>query len=236
MSREIELAETFGDIARTLLAERDPEPTLHKIVEISLTLIDSADHAGIDVIDGRQIRAVAASDGVAERIDAIQVEVDEGPCLSAIREHEVFHVADLDAEHRWPHFASRAFEETGVRSIMGFRLFADKDTYGALNLYSRQPHAFDDDTEAVGAVLAAHAGVALATAREREHLHEALRGRDVIGQAKGILMARGDIDEDRAFDILRHASQRMNLKLREVAHRVVDRNRGLDEGDGADDG
>ena len=231
MSRDIELAETFGDIARTLLAEREPEPTLRRIVHISLTLIDAADHAGIDVLEGGQIHAVAPSDEVAERIDAIQVEADEGPCLSALRDHEVFHTDDLKTEHRWPQFAARAFEETGIRSIMGFRLFADRHTYGALNIYSRRPSAFDDDALAVGAVLAAHAGVALATARERAQLEEALRGRDVIGQAKGILMARGDIDEDRAFDALRLASQRMNIKLREVAQRVVDPDRSIDEGD-----
>ena len=229
MTREIELAETFGEIARTLLAEQDPEPTLRKIVEISLTLIDRADHAGIDLIEGRRIRAVAPADEVAERIDAIQVEVDEGPCLSAIREHEVFQSDDLEAERRWPRFAARAFQETGLRSIMGFRLFADRDTYGALNIYSRQPSAFGDEAHAVGAVLAAHAGVALATAREREQLHVALRNRDVIGQAKGMLMARGDIDEDQAFDILRKASQRLNIKLREVAQRVVDPDRNIPE-------
>lgn len=236
MSRDIELAETFGDIARTLLAERDPESTLRKIVQVSLKLIDSADHAGIDVIEGGQIRAVAPSDEVAERIDALQVELDEGPCLSAIREHEVFRTDDLTTESRWPQFGARAFDDTGIRSIMGFRLFAERDTYGALNIYSRQPNAFDDDAEAVGAVLAAHASVALATAREREHLQEALRSRDVIGQAKGILMTRGNIDEDRAFDILRQASQRMNIKLREVAARVVDPDRSIDEGDDTDEG
>ena len=94
-----------------------------------------------------------------------------------------------------------------------------------MTLYSRQPDAFDCEAEAVGAVLAAHAGVALATAREREHLQEALHSRDVIGQAKGILMIREGVDEDGAFDILRRASQRMNLKLREIAQQVVDGNR-----------
>ena len=105
-----------------------------------------------------------------------------------------------------------------------------------MNIYSRRADAFDDAAEAVGAVLAAHASVALATARERAQLEEALRSLDLIGQAKGILMARGNIDEDRAFDILRQASPRMNVKLREVARRVVDPDRSIDEGDRTNEG
>lgn len=230
VSGDMELAETFGEIARTLLAEQDAEAMLRRIVQVSIKLIEPADHAGIDVVDGNLIHAVAPSDEVAERIDGLQVEVNEGPCLSAIREHEVFYSPDLQVETRWPLFAARAYGETGIRSMMGFRLFAQADTFGALDLYSRQPDAFDHETVAMGSVLAAHAGVALATARERAQLHEALRSRDLIGQAKGLLMARGNIDAEEAFDILRRASQRLNVKLRQVAERVIDQDRDIDDG------
>jgi GAF domain-containing protein len=167
------------------------------------------------------IRAVAPSDHVAEQIDAIQTEVGEGPCLSAIAEHEVFHSDDLEHEHRWPAFARRAHEETGVRSMMGFRLFTEERTIGALDLYSKHPNAFDDDTAAIGSVLAVHASVALAHAQEREQPHQAITSRDVIGEAKGILMARGGVSDEEAFDLLRKASQRLNVKLRDVADRIV---------------
>ena len=53
-------------------------------------------------------------------------------------------------------------------------------------------------------------------------LAEAMRSRAVIEQAKGILMAAEGIDEDEAFDILTRASQRENVKLRDVALRIVD--------------
>lgn len=217
----MELAETFGEVARLLLAERQVEETLQKITDLAVTVVDPCEHAGIDIVEKRQVRAAAPSSDVAVRIDAIQVETGEGPCLDAIREQAVFHTDDLSDESRWPNFASRAYEETGIRSIIGFRLFADEETMGALDLYSTQPGAFDETAAAVGSVLASHAAVAWWSARERENLERALETRDVIGQAKGILMAQRDVSDDDAFELLRVASQRLNVKLREIAERVV---------------
>ena len=105
-------------------------------------------------MQGRQISTPAASDDVAVQVDAIQYEVGDGPCLDAIREHETFRIDDLAGEDRWPAFSGRAAEETGVNSILSFRLFADGDTIGALNLSSKQPGAFDDEALAIGSVFA----------------------------------------------------------------------------------
>ncbi len=226
-SREIELAETFAHVARSLLSEKDLDHTLGRIVDIAVSVIAPCEHAGIDIVEKGRVNAVVASDDVAAQIDAIQTEVGEGPCLDAIEQHEIFSTDDLMEESRWPQFARRAHEETGVRSIMGFRLHADDNTLGALDLYSSRPHAFDDDTAAVGSVLATHAAVAMSSARERETLQKAVETRDVIGQAKGILMARSHLSDDEAFDVLRRASQRLNVKLREVAQRVLEREQGL---------
>lgn len=151
----------------------------------------------------------------------IQYEVDQGPCLDAIRHLEVFECGRLDREERWPAFSKRACAETGVTSMVAFRLFVDEDTMGALNLYSKAADAFDDESREIGAVFAAHAAVALASARKEEQLEAALSSRDVIGQAKGLLMAREDITSEEAFAVLRKASQRLNVKLRDIADGVV---------------
>jgi len=108
-----------------------------------------------------------------------------------------------------------------VESILSFRLFAEEDTMGSLNLYSTKPAAFGDEARELGAVFAAHAAVALSGARKEEQLHEALQSRDVIGQAKGLLMARQNVTSDEAFDMLRKASQRLNVKLTAIATQVV---------------
>jgi transcriptional regulator with GAF, ATPase, and Fis domain len=164
----------------------------------------------------------AASSDVPQKVDAIQYEVGEGPCLDAIREHEVFRTGDLGRERRWPRFSARAQKETGVTSMVCFRLFVEGDTLGALNLYSKVTDAFDDRATAVGSVFAAHAAVALSTALHDEQMEEALESRDVIGQAKGILMAREHVNADEAFDMLRRASQRVNVKLRDIARQIAD--------------
>ncbi len=219
--RGTQLANTFANVARTLLAERDLDSILRKIVAVAVTEIDACESAGIELIEKRVIRPVAASSEVAHRISEVQNEVGEGPCLSAIEEHETFRTDDLLRDDRWPAFAARARTDTDVRSILGFRLFAEEDTMGALNLYSSSPNAFDEQALATGSILAAHAAIAMSWAREREYMQEAIDSRDVIGQAKGLLMARRNLTGDEAFELLRDASQRLNVKVQLVAEQVI---------------
>lgn len=214
-------ADAFAEMARALLAEDDVQHTLQKICDLAVETIDGCDHAGISFLKGRKVDTPAASDDVPGKVDAIQYEVGEGPCLDAIRDHEVFETGDLGREDRWPHFAIRAQRETGITSMLCFRLFVAGDTLGALNLYSKAAHAFGDESRTVGLVFAAHAAVALSSAIHDEQMEEALQSRDLIGQAKGILMAREGITADQAFDMLRRASQRLNVKLRDVAGSIV---------------
>jgi len=129
--------------------------------------------------------------------------VGEGPCLDAIREHDVFQTDNLADDARWPDFARRAAEETGVASVLAFRLFIEADRMGALNLFSRDTAAFDAEDRAVGSIFAAHAAVALSAANQQDQMERGMASRDVIGQAKGILMARQRIGADEAFDMLR---------------------------------
>ena len=116
----------------------------------------------------------------------------------------------------------------GIRSLLALGLGAD-GALGALNLYARHPFAFAVGDRAKGLVLAGLAGVAMSVAeaheedvRRADHLRQALNTREVIGQAQGILMERERITADQAFDILRRASQNLNVKLREVAQELVD--------------
>lgn len=215
------LATTFAGVARALLSEDDLDAILRKIAAVAVAEVDGCESAGIDLIDQRVVRCVAWTSETAQRLGELQNEVGEGPCLSAIREHETFRCDDLDREDRWPKFAARARREVGVRSVLGYRLFVEEDTMGALNLHSSRPSAFAEDAVAVGSILAAHAAIAMSWARERDYMKAAIEHRDVIGQAKGLLMARRNIDSDAAFELLRDASQRLNIKLFQVAHQVI---------------
>ncbi|HVF15162.1 MAG TPA: GAF and ANTAR domain-containing protein, partial [Acidimicrobiales bacterium] len=212
--RDVELAGTFAEVARVLLGEDDVEKTLERICRLAVETVDGCQTAGISIASGKEVTSRSRTDEVPRVVDTIQSETQEGPCVDAIKEHEVFMTGRLSREQRWPNFASRAHDETGVESILSLRLFADDRTLGSLNLYSRQVDAFDDHDVAVGSVFAAHAAVALASARHQADLELKAEGRNVIGMAKGIVMARQHVSEAEAFDILRRASQRMNVKLR----------------------
>ncbi|MEA2705068.1 MAG: hypothetical protein QOJ69_1467 [Actinomycetota bacterium] len=217
----MELAETFAEVARVLLEDRDVEATLARICQLAVRTVDGCEAAGISIADGTRVTSRSTTGDLPCIVDDIQSETQQGPCVDAIKEHNVFVTGSLSQERRWPEFAERAHEATGVESILSLRLFESANTMGALNLYSQQPDAFDDQDVAVASVFAAHAAVALANAKYDEQLENKASSRDLIGMAKGIIIARQNVSEEEAFDVLRRASQRMNIKLRELAARVV---------------
>jgi GAF domain-containing protein len=219
-----ELAAQFAGVARALYAEPDTERTLARICELAVSIVDGCDHAGITVVRRGRPETVAASDDVPAKVDALQYQTRQGPCLEAIVEHRTFRSHDLATEHRWPQFAKRAASRTGVRSMLAYRLFTDQDTLGALNLSAGRPRAFQDDVLPIGAVFAAHAAMAFAQAREHEqieHLEQAIASNRAIGTAVGILMTTRGIGDDEAFELLRSSSQAANRKLRDLADVVV---------------
>jgi transcriptional regulator with GAF, ATPase, and Fis domain len=222
---EAELAEAFADIARQLQAQTTREGTWQKIVDLSTARLPEIQHAAISLVHRQQkVDTVAATGKIPEAVDKIQYETGEGPCLSSIWEQDMFVTADLAAEDRWPAFSRRTVAETGIRSMLAFQLFVQEDTLGALNLYNEKPDAFDDRSQAFGRVLAAHAALAMSAANaqeDAEQLQVALGSSREIGIAIGILMCQMKVDQDGAFQILSKGSQRMNVKLRQLAARIV---------------
>ena len=225
LTRDQQLAEAFAEISRVLLAEPDVQRTLEKMCVLLVETVDGCEHSVVTVVTDHDLRSPAANDAVGPAVDAIQLEVDEGPCVEAIREHHTVVTDDLTTETRWPRFSTRAAEATGVRSMLSFRMFLDADTLGSLNLYSKRPAAFGEESVAVGTIFAAHASVALRAARAREdlaRLRDVVEARELIGQAKGILMGRQGITSQAAMDILCRGANRLKIELRELARRVVE--------------
>lgn len=219
----VQVAETFATVARTLAGEQDGlTGALEKIVHLAIDHLDACEFAGISLVEGGKITSPASSNDIPRKLDRIQSETGEGPGIDAITDHEVFQTGDLRNEDRWPKFSSRGHQETGVASILSIRLFVEGDTMGALNLYSTTPNAFNDIDVALATVFAAHASVAMLATRRQEGLEKKAESRDLIGRAKGILMARSGISDDEAFAMLKSASQRMNVKLRDVAQTITE--------------
>lgn len=157
--------QTFGKVARRLAAAQGEQAVLDEIVRLAVEHLEACDFAGITFVTGNRVSSPASSSDAAATVDAIQAEVGEGPCLDAIRERDVFRTGDLAEEERWPSFARRAHDETGLRSIVSFRLFMEQDTLGSLNLYSRARDAFGATDVALGEVFASHAAVAMRSSR-----------------------------------------------------------------------
>lgn len=218
---EPSLASRLSDLARYLQAEPELQLTLDAIVHAAVINVPGATHAGITRVDRRgTITTEAATDDQVRAIDLIQYEVRQGPCLSAIWDQATLLANDLRSDDRWPLFASRA-ADAGAAAMLSFQLFVRDTDLGALNLYAEVPNAFVDSDEQIGLLLASHAAVAMIGARQQHHLRAALTHRDVIGQAKGILMERYQISADQAFGVLLRLSQSTNRKLHEIAEELA---------------
>lgn len=214
------LADQLGELARSLHHREDGEDTLTEIAETALRLIPRASDASISLVKAkRTMESRAATGDLPRLVDAIQSETGQGPCLSAFHER-VIRVGDISADERWPEFGPRAWA-AGARSMLCFQLFVQGEELGALNLISREVDSFDPESEQVGMLIATHAAIALAEAKVTQGLNEALINRDLIGQAKGILMERYKISSHQAFVLLSTASSQANMKLSEVAEHLA---------------
>ena len=215
------LAERLSELARDLQETHDVDATLRAIVDAAVGTVPGAQHASISSIHRRrEVRTRASTSDLPSAIDRAQSEAGEGPCLDTVHEHRTVQVPDLAAELRWPQFARRA-HALGAGSMLVVQLFVEGDDLGALNLSSEQAGAFDDDSEHVALLVAAHAAVAMSDAQEHARLTDALGRRDLVGQAKGILMERFKITGDQAFTLLVRASQHTNRKLHHIADELA---------------
>lgn len=222
-SNGADLAERMSAIARQLRHEHQPiETTLEAITAAAVDAVPAAADAGISFItDNARVEARAPTSPRPATLDQLQDQLDQGPCLRALRAEDTVHIPDMGSEARWPRFAAAAGDH-GVGAMFSLRLYVSTDNkLGALNLYADTPHAFDDESMTIARIFAVHAAIALAAAERETHLETALRGRDRISQAKGILMERYKLTPDQAFTLLARASSSTNRKLRDVADEIA---------------
>lgn len=211
--------------ARRLLergGDDDVEHILGLIVRGAIRTVPHVQHAGITLVERGAVEAWAPSSRLVRDLDRLQNDLGEGPCLDAIWSEHRTVVEDMEtANDRWPRFAPAAARR-GIRSLLSFQLFAERGSAGALNLYAAEPGVFDDRSADIGAMFAAQAALALHGAKRVAGLNLALASRDIIGEAKGILIERFDVAPEQAFAMLSEASQHTNLKLVDVATWLVD--------------
>jgi transcriptional regulator with GAF, ATPase, and Fis domain len=228
-------AAALSALVQFQVSETTVGQALHRIAEITRQAVPAADIVGMTTLDGEGRPTTAVyTDADSPAIDEAQYREGQGPCVDAWRNNTVIRVPRVtDCADRYPGFAA-ACQQHGVQSTLSLPMRAGEIALGAMNLYAHSLDGFGDDDESVAKDLAVAGAAVLAnvsaywTAFDLSvQLNEAMASRAVIEQAKGMLMAgnRG-LTPDAAFELLRKASQRENVKLRELASRIVDSSMG----------
>ena len=215
------LAELSLTIKRQSACTDDDTKALAVIVEGAVSAIGGAQHAAIVVLSQQgQLELPAVHGDLPPQVVALQNEIGQGPTLDAVRQTEQILLRDADTDPRWPAFTART-QEWDVRSILCTPLAVQDEVFGSLSLVSTEPDAFDRESQVMAAVFAAHATLALSAVRQARHLQAKADGRDIIGQAKGILMERYKLTGPQAFQTLVQVSQTHNIKLRAVCEQLA---------------
>jgi GAF domain-containing protein len=209
----------MADLSRKFAVATPVEDTLKGVTAAAVELIDGVDCADVLLIRDGEFHSKAPTSDLAPAMDQVQRRTGEGPCLDAT-DAGIIRCDDLDDDPRWPQFAAAAVD-AGVRSVLSFQLYTHGADSGALNLFGAAARSFDDESQAIGAMLATHAAIALIAANREHQFESALASRDIIGQAKGMIMLRFDVDAIRAFELLRMMSQNSNTPVRVIAAEIV---------------
>ncbi|MPY10458.1 GAF and ANTAR domain-containing protein [Arthrobacter bussei] len=182
---------------------------------------------GITLLRPRSKGTVASSSEQARLMDEIQYQFDDGPCIRAAREGQIYVVPDFREESRFGEYP-RAVAGHGLRSALGVPIPLDGFAAAGLNLYSPQPGAFDDAMITTASDLAREASQSLRLAVRVAHLsdtgkqlRDAMSSRTTIDVAAGVIMGQNRCSHDTAMTILKAASSGRNVKLAEIAAAVV---------------
>jgi hypothetical protein len=217
-----EFYESDYALVRELLAQPEEDYTLPRVLDRLLVLLPASDFAGISIRRGQgRIETPARTAPVVDALDGAQYELDEGPCLDAIRVTDTVVINDTATDPRWPRWGPRA-AELGARSVLSVRLATADLVVGGLNIYSTTPSAFDDEAVQLAHRYAEPASTAVAVVEKVEGLRTGMQTRHLIGMAQGMLMLRYGLDVDQSFAFLTRTSQQSNVKLRDIAARVMD--------------
>jgi GAF domain-containing protein len=196
------------------------QPTLDAIVSAAASVLGPGREAGLILMVHGRLVPQATLGRAPLYLDLHQQETGEGPCIEAAQLQVVIRIDDTRGDSRWPGFCAEA-QKYGVLSQLCVPLQVDEQSMGSLSLYAGAPAAFTPTDERVTTVFATLAALALAEALRTEQMRAAVAGRDLIGQAKGILMERHRMTANAAFSRLARISQDRNMKLSEVAGHLV---------------
>jgi hypothetical protein len=188
------------ELTRTFAAGASIDAVLTTVTTDAVEAIIGVDAADVVMVEDGQCCSLAATSDWGPRLSAVQQDTGQDPGLDVIRGRTAVRCDDLRLESPWPHIA-RGATAIGVHSVMSFRLETALGAVAALNFFGGKSHVFGVEWDF--AMFAAPATNALIADDRRTPFASGLANRDPIGQAKGMLMKRFDVDAGQAFDILR---------------------------------
>lgn len=223
------VAEKMADLAEAMMKASGVRDTAQIIAEAACTLIPGVEDASVSLTRrGVGIDTIAQHGRLPESADAAQIVTGQGPCIEAAWERRMARLDDTHTDQRWPAFSAKA-EALGVGSMLSMQMSLPRelgdDRIGAINCYARTPHAFGRDSEMIGMLVSVHAAVGLGAAECEEQLRTALDSRDVIGQAKGMIMVQQGICAEDAFAVMVRQARDTNTRIHDLATRLVARAR-----------
>lgn len=214
----------LAQLAAIVYAQADFDEVYRAICASAPRLVDGCDHASLILRRNDRFVTAAVNDDVAMQVDDFERANRQGPCLDAIMDETPQLASDLASSSPWPRLARQVLQSTPVRGAAGFRIIIEKNKVGALNLFADRPGALTMTSMNQGIILSSFASVALAAVGRQEAADTLVQGLDSnreIGKAVGLMMAFHKVSDAAAFEILRQASQDMNLKISEVASQLV---------------
>lgn len=214
-------------LQEALLDTENVDQFLDQLASLSARLVDEGMSCGMALRQRGRPLATGCSDPLASRLDNVQLDEDDGPSLQALRCREVVRIDDMSGHRRWRRFA-RAAISAGVHSALALPLTPTGEPVGVVALYARQAGAFGPEVTRRADRFAAYASGSLTLALRMascseltDQLRSSMMSRAIIDQALGVIMARERVPQDRAFAMLRQASQNSNVKLRDLAAMIV---------------
>ncbi|MGY1685483.1 MULTISPECIES: ANTAR domain-containing protein [unclassified Geodermatophilus] len=224
----VTVAEALTQLTRLAGTDGDRRQLLGRMAALARTAVPAANWVSITIGSPAAPRFLGSDSTVAQEADGRQMRAEQGPCLDAAATGEVVATGDLRTDPRWPALA-RLAAVGPVRSVLAVPLALTGEPTGVLNVYSPRADAFGSADRRIAELVAVALAAVLQEVSEREALHrltanleQALASRAVIDQAKGVLMGRLGVGADDAFARLVTLSNRLNVKVRDLAQLVVE--------------
>ncbi|MGY1637618.1 ANTAR domain-containing protein [Geodermatophilus sp. SYSU D00742] len=221
------LAAALAELSAMPVVGEDRQRLLTRMAALVRSAVPAAAAVSITLGSPLEPQQLGTDSTLAQELDGRQMHAEEGPCWEALVTGTLVVTPDVTTDERWPRL-QQTLGDTTVRAVLAIPLHDGEQAVGVVNVYAEEVAAFGPDSRRIAELVAAAVGGVLQSASERQalrdlaaNLEKALTSRAVIDQAKGVLMARLGVDADDAFARLVTLSNRLNVKLRDLAQLVV---------------